>query len=420
MTMNPRIGHLYHDHSISNAFTALDARESMRTREINAREAKQLEKYSHVIDRARNTCLKHNDLEQRSMRKSLEDIKSKTPSLAKSLYRETDRRRWKDFDRGKGYRGLNDPASSQSTRTKKIQSSVNPWSVFSQSYTHGGYSETDMCGTNDRTGFKSVDVNQISCNLRGGPLTRSEMLVRKAENITKALHDLYTKGLARKWRENNTTVLEILGKESKEELEKALFLLRGTATGDIIEDILKEKELVSKHSDNRNSLYKNHRNKSGPSTDVLITDMFGLDRDIADKGSHESVDSQNQSKNSDPSVDAEKVLLNLEDVISDQSKLTRWNRASNELTKMTDKTKHVDDKDVDISDIFEKDATWTMSSIIANPSENGLNPRTMKWTQLLKAPELWKTSTVKAAVVKKQKPVSLVTLAGKRRRTLLK
>ena len=91
MSLNPKLGHLYHDYSITNTITALDAKEKMKTREINARESKYLERYSCVLDRAKYTCRRRNEWEQRNVRKDLENIKTKTMSLDKSLKTESQR-----------------------------------------------------------------------------------------------------------------------------------------------------------------------------------------------------------------------------------------------------------------------------------------------------------------------------------------
>jgi hypothetical protein len=74
----------------NNTFTALDAKEKLRTRQINAREGKQLKRFNQTLDRAYTVLTKRQDWEKNHIEQDLHIIQLKTPSLEKSLKRESD------------------------------------------------------------------------------------------------------------------------------------------------------------------------------------------------------------------------------------------------------------------------------------------------------------------------------------------
>ncbi|KAK7506884.1 hypothetical protein BaRGS_00001735 [Batillaria attramentaria] len=92
--MNPEISHLYHDsHFSGSSGGALDAREHLRAREVNAREERLLRLNDSLLDRAKETCRKRSRWEQESVRRQLRNILERTPTFDRTLQNEKERAR---------------------------------------------------------------------------------------------------------------------------------------------------------------------------------------------------------------------------------------------------------------------------------------------------------------------------------------
>lgn len=86
--MSSGVEHLYHDAAISNNFTALEAKDKLKTRQQQARVEKQLERFHRTLERAHTVLIKRQDWEKNSIEQDLSIIKLKSPSLNKGLKRE--------------------------------------------------------------------------------------------------------------------------------------------------------------------------------------------------------------------------------------------------------------------------------------------------------------------------------------------
>ena len=238
MSLNPKLGHLYHDHSISNSYTVLDAKEKMKTREINARESKYLDKYTCVLEKAKYICQRKNNWEQRHLRKQLESINTKTMSLDKGLKRES--QRMKLFD---------DVLNEEDSRSSRPATFINT-RLLRNRQRNNFISSRSLFSNVSSEQQNSVKQSKINDEINGRygdnskyVLSKTEKLVRKADQVTKSLHKLYTRNLEKRWKDANRTIIDVLTSESNDELQRALFVLRGTHAGNLIEDILREREL---------------------------------------------------------------------------------------------------------------------------------------------------------------------------------
>ncbi|XP_046575647.1 uncharacterized protein LOC124283685 [Haliotis rubra] len=91
MSLNPNLGHLYHDSSIGGTLTSIDAREQLRMREINKREQRYLAHHTCILDRAKGICDRSRRWEQENVKQQIKKIKEKTLSLEKNLRQEAKR-----------------------------------------------------------------------------------------------------------------------------------------------------------------------------------------------------------------------------------------------------------------------------------------------------------------------------------------
>ena len=291
MSLNPTLGHLYHDYSITNSLTALDAKEKMRTREINARESKQLEKYTYVLDRAKNVCQRQNDREQRYVKKDLVNIKTKTVSLDRSLKKES--QRLKLFDdiisddapvkHSRAVTFINSKRLLRNRQQNNFISSKSLYSMVSQEQSnHIRESQFEDTKRND------VNSKHVS--------SKTAKIARKADQVTKSLHKLYTKSLERRWKDGSKTLFDILSYESNEDLERALFVLRGTHAGNLVEDILKERKLSKRSGSNSHHSQTWSVSSAGSNLseadNVFVTELSdrhkGIETEEIDKSSHRS------------------------------------------------------------------------------------------------------------------------------------
>jgi hypothetical protein len=261
------------------------------------------------------------------------------------------------------------------------------------------------------------------------PKTKSKSvgLVKKAEQVTKTLHKLYTDAFKRKSKENNTTVLDVLGKESREELEKALFVLRGSHAGDVIEDILNDREYVSKHTVKKSQHNDSSDSSSKSDFDEMINDVFVTQSETKNKRSESFVLNEDDYFKDDFSVGSDQRRFYVQQgkrqnpLFPNDTSLspTSKNMRSGETVLSTDKhvSRGTETDDV-AAEVFKRDDAWMMSSTLANASDIDSGP-SLRWTDLFKTPELWKQNK-KGNTKTSPKALSLVTLTGKRRQTMIK
>lgn len=426
MSTNPALGHLYHDQSISSALTALNFQEKMKTRTINAREMKHLDKYTRSIDRAKGVCKRRNEWEQKNLRHQLKTIEWKTPSLARSLRTESERQKnlRPSFSAAKlvlpKLHHCDNIVTTDESNDKvgRHPVYVSSWSVYSNGraqvrsapelYRKDSVNELDSRSFHPRYSPDGDDAR-----------TRTASFMKKTEQVTKTLHRLYTQSLERKVKEQQTTVLDVLGKESKEELEKALFVLRGTPAGDLIEEILRDKEFVTKQQNDSNNGDLGIESGSVDHIEVNeVIEASNNDDGILKFQSNCRVDEGMDTNNYD--------LDNMKTEMIDYSVLQHGSAislasvpASKLLRERQSRTKSKNASDV--NDMFERDESWFMSSTIANASDTGAIPHGLRWTDIFKTPELWKQNKRRNKYDPfHKKDVSLVTSTGKRRQTMLK
>ena len=468
MGLNPNIGHLYHDFSITNSYTVLDAREKMKTREINARETNYLDKYSCRLDKAKRIYQNNNEREQRKIKKHLANIQTKTVSLDKGLKRESQRLK------------LFDDVLKEANMKSKPATFTQAWQSAKNSRGHNFVSAKSLYSniySEQRNGARQERSDSANENKQTVLLPTTVKLLRKVDNITKTLHRLYTKNLERRWRDTNRTILDVLSSESNEELDKALFILRGTHAGTLIEEILRERlwarrtrsESYGKRHWSMNSSDSKYVNGGQVSDAVFVTEINvrdGMERmtlvgDIefnASNHTHELDFSKTKNKfpdisngiySNDIAAERESAKSNNDITISEmcidnfdlnENNDTGVNKAefpelivstprllSSSVKSIPEEIKeeqirrwvNISDVDLDLSNVFQRDDPDSMSSTIVNPSENEYMP-TLKWRDIFKTPAVWKQNRKMVQNIKKLKPISLVKVHGQYRQTMLK
>jgi len=377
--MNPTVGHLYHDFSISNAFTYLDAKEQLRTRQINAREKKQLDKYTKVLDRAMFVCKRKHEYEETIMKQQLQVIKSKTPSLDRGLRQETERQRRYETISGCSLPSIAQSRATTTTtcatgstlknssyRSKTIESplsyrtSHNESSKIQQSYLNSSYHGQTMLEN-------TQNVDQHTANF-----------CKRAEHVTRNLHKLY-----RRQKERLTSkkhFIDILRADNMELLMKAKIFFKDTEAEAVLESLLAGNE--EPEPETNDVPLENDTEEAG---DIVSIDYF----------SKHKLSSQHGNEN---------------------TKLTEPNVKKFETNKIISNR---------LDESAESDADSSpVSSTVANPSVASLQlPKTRtKWREIFKMPELWRphAQRMKERNSKKQKSSSLVTITAKYRRTMVK
>ncbi|XP_048735980.1 uncharacterized protein LOC125651436 [Ostrea edulis] len=210
MTVNPTLGHLYHDFSISNAYTALDVQEIFKTRQRNARERRQLDDFTKHLKKAQDINLRRMELEEIIVRHKLEDINLRTPSLRNGLKQES-LRRSKSFS-----------VVSRSTLS----------SAFPSKCTSAALSR--ISGASSQTsGVSSSSVGSSDLQLSR---SKSQMYVRKVNNVTKSLCKLYEKQQRRKVERE--ILLRNVRKDNEELLQKSRVYFKESDTTHNLEKIL--------------------------------------------------------------------------------------------------------------------------------------------------------------------------------------
>ncbi|XP_060558300.1 uncharacterized protein LOC132718602 [Ruditapes philippinarum] len=435
MSSNPDLGHLYHDGNICSVYLKLNVQDQIKTREINAREMKTLDKYSRAMDRAKSVCRINNEWEQNYLRTQLRDIRYKTPSLKKGLRQESQRLKSRRHVPKGGSQlpniehnqNVSGSYSTPSYRERQNPVLISSWSVYSNGAPRNR--SAPVLGSLDV--LREQQEERAENNMLKTK-SKSVGLVKKAEQVTKTLHKLYTDAFKRKSKENNTTVLDVLGKESREELEKALFVLRGSHAGDVIEDILNDREYVSKHTVKKSQHNDSSDSSSKSDFDEMINDVFVTQSETKNKRSESFVLNEDDYFKDVFTQDEFSVGSDQRRFYVQQGKRqnplfpndtslspTSKNMRSGETVLSTDKhvSRGTETDDV-AAEVFKRDDAWMMSSTLANASDIDSGP-SLRWTDLFKTPELWKQNK-KGNTKTSPKALSLVTLTGKRRQTMIK
>lgn len=212
MTINPTLGHLYHDFSISNAYTALDAQELFKTRQRNAREKRQLDEFTRSLNKAQDINLRRLELEEISVRHQLNDINLRSPSLRTGL-RKQSLRRSQSFS-----------IASPSTLSSAFQSKC-----ASAAPSRVSYSSSQNSGTSQ----SSAGSGEFQLNR-----SKSQMFVRKVNNVTKSLSKLYEKQQRRKVE--RAILLRNVRKDNEELLQKSRVYFKDSDITHNLEEILGE------------------------------------------------------------------------------------------------------------------------------------------------------------------------------------
>ncbi|XP_052785986.1 uncharacterized protein LOC128221414 [Mya arenaria] len=175
-----------------------------------------------MLRKERNMCERRHEKEHRKIETQLRETRWKTPRLTSVLRQENERER---------------------VKIERLQNCRVSFSAFAVClFEYNGYNlefnhtlDPRKCALNKRNVYNAASTLTCNCS-------------KNTMNVIRALHRLYNRRVERKWEEQNTTVLDILSHESTEKLEEALFMLRGTPTGNFIENILCDKVLVSKQT----------------------------------------------------------------------------------------------------------------------------------------------------------------------------
>ncbi|XP_062600379.1 uncharacterized protein LOC134262014 [Saccostrea cucullata] len=225
MTINPTLGHLYHDFSISNAYTALDVQELFKTRQRNAREKRQLDEFNRYLNKAQEINLRRLNLEEKCVRYQLADINLRSASLR------------------------NGPRHGSLRRSQTF-------SIASPSTLSSAYPSICTSAAPSRFSGSSSQVSGTS-SLETGDLqlsrSKSNMFVRKVNNVTKSLCKLYEKQQRRK-------------------VEKEI-LLRNVRKNN--EELLQRSRVHFKDSDTTQNLEKILGNSSEPCKELIKQDTLG-------------------------------------------------------------------------------------------------------------------------------------------------
>lgn len=210
MTINPTLGHLYHDFSISNAYTALDAQELFKTRQRNAREKRQLDEFTRSLNKAKDINLRRLELEEISVRHQLNDINLRSPSLRTGLRQQSLRR-----------------SRSFSIASPSTLSSAFPSKCASAAPSRVSYSSSQNSGTS----HSSAGSGEFQLNR-----SKSQMYVRKVNNVSKSLSKLYEKQQRRKIERE--ILLRNVRKDNEELLQKSRVYFKDSDITHNLEEIL--------------------------------------------------------------------------------------------------------------------------------------------------------------------------------------
>lgn len=360
------IEHLYHDSVTNNAYTALDAKEKLRTRQINAREGKQLKRFNQTLDRAYTVLTKRQDWEKNHIQQDLHIIQLKSPSLEKSLKRESDAENNQN-------RRLPIITTSSNSLIKSRSSGKSSNSSGSSTHRttsvrrHNGGKITSM---DLRYSAESVPVVEA----RTAPETLT-VYMKKADVVARNLHRLY-----KRKRERTSYIrqaVEIIRANNLELLNEARVY--------ILDKSLSDKDNEGKHY------------KESDVEDIDSVHKEDVKEEVGEsheEGVHFATSKENE----------------------DEHRLTLIEPDENNNNKQNvNKTKDL----IKILPSIER-----VSSVIVNPSDSSsvFDEKHAKWTDIFRIPEMWKLfdNRKKVKQVTKPAPPSLVTIRGKLRKTLLR
>lgn len=259
----PELGHLYHDSSISNSSVILDAKEYLKTREINAREQRHLGQLSKYLDRAKTASEKVKNHEKWCVRESLRALHIKTPTIEKGLQRETERlRRMRERYQEElspvsngvhgsrvpsGYsRSASDfmfmPYSERSSRLSRLNPSIfpklsspavavtSPGSVYHSTTLPSRQRFSSSSCKADRKFYlkKAVPVGKPK------PQNSGANFVRRADHVVKSLHRLYRRFIEREEKQRGKHIFDVLDPSSQGILDRARMVLGHEATNEMI------------------------------------------------------------------------------------------------------------------------------------------------------------------------------------------
>lgn len=356
--MNFGIEHLYHDSEISNTYTSLDAKEKLRTRQINAREEKQLGRFNKLLDRAHTVLTKRQDWEKNSLEQELHIIKLKTASLDNSLKREMD--------------AENNKNNKLPIITKSSNSLIKSHSNDSSGNSSG--SSSNRTPSFRRNG-KPVTVDlRYSAEVKMPPAEVTDAVtvyMKKAEVVARNLHRLY-----------------------KRKRERTFYIKQAV---DIIR--ANNQELL-----NEARMYVVQQ--------ALAEDIDDTDATSGIEDGNTVAQNQNESKNPEDKQSTDNNKTHTKDYVDDNN--VNVNDENNNLEKVNTGTLH--------KTILPDLAHVSSVVVNPSDSGSYFDDKNAKWTDIFRIPEMWKLfdSRKKIKHVSKPAPQALVTLRGKLRKTLLR
>lgn len=355
MSLNPAIGHLYHDFSISNDYTALDAKEKFRTRQINAREDKQLGKYNKSLERAQTICKRRREWETLLIRQQLKAIHSRTPSLERGLKQEEERRKRFSEEQAIGTGnlmsrnntsiGTRNSVTSYRSGTTGTRSTM--FSIDSSNPTH---TRDDVFAADDEDIFDEYTFKRLPNQIN---TEDSNRFIKRTEHVTRALDKVYRRHRER--TASNSHAWEILKQDNADILENARIYLKNTDTLKMLETIL--------------LLNNNDRSSTGEQNDTDSKAGTLLKDDT------------------EPSAGSENDHTETDDVLTS-------GRTKNKDVSLDESKEEKKLPDVNTARFFnsDDDSDQIISSTIANPSEASasFSKEQSKWTEIFRMPELWR------------------------------
>ncbi|KAK3092729.1 hypothetical protein FSP39_006633 [Pinctada imbricata] len=410
MSLNPALGHLYHDSSFGDIAIRLDAHEQLRTRQRNRREDRQLGKYSQTLERAKTICERRYQWEENEVRHQLQSIQSRTPTLEKGLQKESERlnryqesiseRRLQLLSRAStGSKTISrvttaKTVDSNATSIGKLSNNSSQWNsknVLSRNF----HLPSDVSSRSNtaRTFSEEEDLN----------IPKSQVnFIKKAENIAKCLHKLYRRKRERKYA--NRHLMEYVRSDNKELLMKARVFYKDTEAVQVLEKILTAKgegdldqnevPTTAISDNNSGSSEKQNRTEDQPKKRVYINELI-MNRNIPVN---------------------EELSQSSEEEVAEVATAVAAEIPDNPLV-LQNSNQPMEIKDSPI-----------VSSVLVNPSVSSFEmydnppPRKVKWSDNLGGPELWKLyyEKQKLANMKEERKKSLVTITARYRRTLVR
>ena len=410
MSLNPVLGHLYHDSSFADIGIRLDATEQLRIRQRNAREDRQLGKYSRTLDRAKTICQRRYQWEEQEVRNQLYTIKSKTPSLERGLQRESERHSRYEESMSNKRRHLISRVSTGTRTSCSTSSNVTGGhatvssKVSLHSSSHGGH-------------FRSSESVRLPASISAHSYAISEddgyhsdanaskgnvSYIKKAENITKSLHKLYRRKKER--QAANKYLMEYVRSDNKELLMKARVFFKDTEAANVLEKILSENDGQEGKGD----------------LPLVIPPTFGVEGteqiNIKSYPKRIYINEIKLTQNDDQSNILPEIQSNQNLETNHCMSMALGNFDENEDKRLEHFTHGEKDYDTNI-----------VSSVLVNPSVSSeanfeATNRHVKWSDSFGVPELWRLyyEKQKLANAKEERKTSLVTLTARYRRSLVR